>query len=216
MSDSCRTDPPNASVSEASDPSESHTSMGLSIELPESGGVTRLGYKGFEDGVTGAVSSDMMDASWENGVYLKRQEIKPQEPALEKQRKYMHPAVPHNSISMSPRLQLSQSTKTPDRAVKRPRTRQPPCIAQPRCLWLPRHSITRPRDPFQASMSFSVVETASERKPLSEAAVVQTHVWSSAARAFAGNENQPLAPWHYCMYTASCFHFYRGWFFFCP
>jgi hypothetical protein len=34
--------------------------MGFSIELPDSGGVTRTGYKAVDGGVTG-VSSDMMD-----------------------------------------------------------------------------------------------------------------------------------------------------------
>jgi hypothetical protein len=74
--------------------------MGSSIELPDSGGVTRVGYKAVEGGVTGVVSSDMMDSSGEFGVYLKMKEIKPREPALEKWKEYMHRAGPHNLISL--------------------------------------------------------------------------------------------------------------------
>lgn len=60
LSDSWRTDSQSVSVSEASGPSESDISMGFSIELPDSGGVTRMGYKAADGGVAG-VSSDIMD-----------------------------------------------------------------------------------------------------------------------------------------------------------
>lgn len=101
LSDSWRTDSQSVSVSEASGPSESDISMGFSIELPDSGGVTRMGYKAADGGVAG-VSSDIMDGDL---VDLKKKKFKLCEPAVERGRNIcvqLCDAIPTPSLAKAP------------------------------------------------------------------------------------------------------------------
>lgn len=84
--------------------------MGFSIELPDSGGVTRMGYKAADGGVAG-VSSDIMDGDLV--VDLKKNQAL--RTSGREREEYMRPAVRRNPNSIS-----CKSTRTPDRAINRP------------------------------------------------------------------------------------------------
>lgn len=84
--------------------------MGFSIELPDSGGVTRMGYKAADGGVAG-VSSDIMDGDLV--VDLKKNQAL--RTSGREREEYMRPAVRRNPNSFS-----CKSTRTPDRAINRP------------------------------------------------------------------------------------------------
>lgn len=86
--------------------------MGFSIELPDSGGVTRMGYKAADGGVAG-VSSDIMDGDLV--VDLKKKKIQALRTSGREREEYMRPAVRRNPNSIS-----CKSTTTPDRAINRP------------------------------------------------------------------------------------------------